>query len=58
MTRNWKLTKKEFSAEVISGGRITIPKTVRRILKLKEGSVVNVTLESQEVDDKGGMEDA
>jgi len=34
-----------FKAEVISGGRITIPDLVRKLLKIEDGDVVEVQVE-------------
>lgn len=34
----------EFIAEIISGNRITIPRSVRRALNLKEGDLVKVMI--------------
>lgn len=42
--RQWIPSRKEFHAEVISFGRITIPLIVRNSLRLKEGSIVCVNL--------------
>jgi len=35
----------KFKAEVISLGRITIPKTVRVLLEIKDGDIVEVTIQ-------------
>jgi len=37
-----------FKARIISNGRVTIDKTVRKLLDLKEGDVVNVHIEKVE----------
>lgn len=44
MPRKWVPVQKEFSAEVISRGRVTIPLTIRRLLNIKDGSIVTVTV--------------
>lgn len=36
---------KEFSAEVIEGGRLTIPKHIRHDLDLKKGEWVKITIQ-------------
>ncbi|MDD5614966.1 MAG: hypothetical protein PHH85_02055 [Candidatus Methanoperedens sp.] len=36
---------KEFSAEVIEGGRVTIPKGIRHELELKKGEWVKMTIQ-------------
>ena len=41
---NTRIGKTKFLAEVIAAGRITIPKTVRKILGIKEGDFVKVEI--------------
>ena len=37
--------KAEFFGEIISGYRVTIPKNIRRLMKIAEGDLVKITLE-------------
>ena len=57
--RKWVPVQKEFSAEVISKGRVTIPKTVRKLLGIKEGSMVTLTVSIVSIPKlKDGVQDA
>jgi len=38
-------SREDFKAEVISDGRITIPKTVRELLEVSDGDIVKVSME-------------
>lgn len=57
MTRKWVPVQKEFSAEVISKGRVTIPLTIRKLLNIRDGAVVTVTVSVQKPE-RDGEQDA